>query len=214
MFLPACLLVVTIAAPSVVGAQDATPSARAPLPPCTAEPRDVGAMVALWFDASGAPLATPFPAQPIIDVATLPEGERPDDATVAAITETTQNWFSCLGVSGQIARAANYMTDNFLVQFGPDLTKPEQDTAEEVRATLDAQLAATPVATPESGEMVSPMVGPRRPRLLSDGRVGAIWVLRGNRFFFIYKQVDGKWLIDDAINIIEPVGTPAATPAP
>jgi hypothetical protein len=204
-----------LAGPALAGAQDATPAPRVPVPPCTAEPRPLDQLLALWFDAAGTPLATPPSAPPIVDLATLPAGERPDDATMAAITETTQNWYSCLGAYAQLARAASFTTDHFISQFGPDLTNQEQDSAQEVQALLEAQLAATPVAAPEQGELLSPLVGPRRARVLDDGRIGAIWALHGQRYFFIYKQVDGKWLIDDAITIAEPAGTPvAATPTP
>jgi hypothetical protein len=213
---PAFLMLGATLAPFSAAAQDATPPAgeaspgpRAMLKPCNAEPRDVEQVVAIWFNPAGTPLATPQPAAPITDLEALPAGERPDEATVQAITETTLDWFSCLQFSGQPSRAFGFMTDHLLAQFGPDLSNPAQNTAEAIRAALEAQMAATPVPN----EVVSPLVGPRRARVLDDGRVGAVWALRGNRFFLIYKQVDGKWLIDDAINVIEPAGTPvAATP--
>jgi hypothetical protein len=209
------MLALALAGPAIAGAQEATPAPRVTVPPCTAEPRPLDQLVALWFDANGAPLGTPPAAPAIVDVATLPTGPRPDDATVAAITEATQNWYSCLGAYAQLARAASFTTDHFISQFGPDLTNQEQDSAPEVQALLEAQLAATPAAAPEGGELLSPMSGPRRVRTLDDGRIGAIWALHGTRYFFIYKQVDGKWLIDDAITIVEPAGTPVAgTPTP
>ena len=82
-----------------------------------------------------------------------------------------------------------------------------------MKALLEGQLAGTPIAGAE-GTQVPLIVGPRKPRLLDDGRVGAIWSLGGDRVFLIYKQQeDGSWLIDEAVDILEPVGTPEATPA-
>jgi hypothetical protein len=216
---PALLIVGSLFMPMRAGAQDATPAPdeaspvpRMMLPQCTAEPGDIKKALALWFNAAGTPQATPVMAAPITDLEALPQGERPDDATEKAITDTTLNWFSCLEVSGQPARAYSYMTDHFLAQFGPDLTNPAQNSSEKVRAALEQQLAGTPV--PTTG-MESALVGPRRARVLDDGRVGAVWSLHGNRFFLVYKQVDSKWLIDDAIDVVDVMGTPvAATPAP
>lgn len=215
LLVPSGLLVLALAGPAVAAAQDATPAPRVPVPACTAEPRPPDQLVALWFDAAGTPLGTPPSAPPIVDMATLPTGPRPDEATIAAITETTQSWYSCIGAYTQLARAASFTTDNFISRFGPDLTNQAQDTAPEVQALLEAQLAATPAAPPKDGELLSPLVGPRRERMLEDGRIAAIWALHGTRYLFIYTQVDGKWLIDDAITVVEPAGTPAAgTPTP
>lgn len=219
---PMCAMAGMVLAAPVAGAQEATPAARperATIEPCTAEPRPVDELLAIWYDASGAILATPAPPAPIPDLASIPEGSAVDEATLAAITETTHNWISCIEFSSQPVRGFSYMTDRFLTQFGPDATNPAQDTPDKLRALLEEQFIGTPVV-PASGEVPSPLVGPRRERTLDDGRVGAVWSIRGNRFFFIYTQVDGRWLIDDAIDILDPAGTPiagtpaAATPAP
>lgn len=212
---PACVVVLAIGAAPAGSAQEATPPARAMLQPCSAEPRNPDEILAVWFDASGASAATPAPARAIPDASILPEGTRADDATVQAITETTHSWISCMEFAGQPIRGFSYMTDNLLTQFAPDISDPAQDSADEVRAALDAQLAATPVVDVSSGDVVSPLVGPRRARMLDDGRAGAIWSLGGNRYFFVYTLVDGRWLIDDAIDILETEGTPVAgTPVP
>jgi hypothetical protein len=211
-----CALAGVLATSGAVTAQEATPAARperATIEPCTAEPRPVDELLAIWFDASGAVLTTPAPPEPIPDFSSLPEGSGVDETTLAAIIETTQNWISCIEYSSQPVRGFSYMTDRFLTQFGPDASDPAQDTPDELRALLEEQFIGTPVV-PSSGEVASPLLGPRRERVLDDGRVGAVWSLGGNRFFFIYTQVDGRWLIDDAIAILEPAGTPVAgTPA-
>jgi hypothetical protein len=207
------LMVATLAAPGLALAQDATPGPSMTLPRCTAEPRDIDALVALWFEPSGTPAATPAPAPAITDAEALPEGSPVDDATVAAISETTYEWLSCMEVARQFARGFTFLTDRLLKQLGPDITDPTQDTPEEVRALLEAQLAATPVPGVAVPTNLPPVIGPRKPRLLDDGRVGATWIFGGDRAYFIYQQQDdGRWLIDDLIDILEPAGTPEATP--
>jgi hypothetical protein len=210
---PGCLLVVTLAAPIRAVAQEGTPEPDLTLPRCTVEPRDADATIALWFDASGNPAATPT-AVPPIDAETLVEGAPVDDETLAAVTDLTEQWLSCMEVAHEYLRGFSLATDRLVAQFGPDLTKPEQDTPEEVRALLEQQLEATPTAEGERVVTLEPFVGPRKPRTLEDGRVGAIWSFGGDRVFLVYqKQDDGRWLIDDAVDIIDVEGTPEATPA-
>ena len=210
---PGCLVVVSLAAPLSAVAQEGTPAPDLTLPRCTVEPRDAAATIALWFDASGNPAATPT-AVPPIDAETLVEGAPVDDATLAAITDLTEQWLSCMEVAQQYLRGFSLVTDRLLAQFGPDLTNPEQDTPEEVSALLEQQLQATPAAGEGRVTSLTPFVGPRKPRMLDDGRVGAIWSFGGDRVFLVYqKQDDGSWLIDDAVDIIDIVGTPEATPA-
>ena len=210
---PGCLMVVMLAAPVRAVAQEGTPEPDLTLPRCTVEPRDADATVALWFDASGNPAATPT-AVPPIDAETLIEGGPVDDATLATITDVTEQWLSCMEVAQQYLRGFSLVTDRLLAQFGPDLTNPEQDTPDEVRALLEQQLEATPTAGTERVTSLTPFVGPRKARTLDDGRIGAIWSFGGDRVFLVYqKQDDGKWLIDDAVDIIDVAGTPEATPA-
>jgi hypothetical protein len=198
-------------------AQDATPDAAAQQTgptACTAEPRDLDAMLALWFDPAGGPAATPAQSAAVTDEATLPQGEKVEEETEAAITEATENFIYCLEVAGQNARGFSFVTDNLLAQFGPDLANPAQDSPDEVRAALEQQLAGTPIAGAMLSPRMPPLAGPRKPRLLDDGRVGATWSIVGNRVFIIYAQEGDRWLIDDLIDIIEPAASPAATPAP
>jgi len=210
---PGFLLAVLLAAPVRAVAQEGTPEPDLTLPRCTVEPRDLDATIALWFDASGKPAATPT-AIPPIDADTLVEGAPVDDATLTAITETTQEWLSCMEVAQQYLRGFSLVTDKLLAQFGPDVTNPAQDTPDEVRALLEKQMEATPTAGTERVTSLKPFEGPRKPRTLDDGRIGAIWSFGGDRVFLVYqKQADGKWLIDDAVDIIDIAGTPEATPA-
>ena len=200
-------------------AQDATPAAGSDAQPtsCDAEPRDLDELVALWFDESGNAAATPAAAMMIEDEATLPDGSKPEDADLAAIGETTRQWLYCMNIAGDYARGFNLMTDNLVSQYGPDTTNPDQDTPEEVRALLESQAVGTPVPSTEGQLRLPALAGPRKPRLLEDGRIGAIWSIGGDRVFLMYKNEDGTWLIDEAVDLSDPVaGTPAAeaTPAP
>ena len=212
-------LSLSLLTPLTALAQDATPAAGAnDLPAsCDAEPRDLDELVALWFDESGNAAATPAASKPVEDETTLPEGSRPEDADLAAIEETTQQWIYCIDIAAQYARGFNLMTDNLASQFGPDITNPDQDTPEEVRALLEAQMAGTPTPEVEGQVRMPAIAGPRKPRLLEDGRIGAIWSIGGDRVFLIHKNEDGTWLIDEAMDLLDPVeGTPSAeaTPAP
>ena len=222
IILASAILVTSMIASGSANAQEGSPAAGTAVPEptaCTAEPRDLEATLALWFDAAGAPVATPAMAAAVADETTLPDGPRADDATAAAITETTQNWVYCIEVAGEFARGFSYVTDDLLAQFGPDLTNPAQDSPDEVRAALEGQLLGTPIAGTTIGGRMPPLSGPRKPRLLEDGRVAAMWSFGGDRVFFIYELVGDRWLIDEAIDIIDTAATPIAgaaeaTPAP
>jgi hypothetical protein len=212
-------LSLTLLTPLVSLAQDATPAAGSDAQPasCDAEPRELDELVALWFDESGAAVATPAMAMMVEDESTLPDGPKPEDADVTAIEEITHQWLYCINIAGQYARGFNLMTDNLVLQFGPDTTNPDQDTPEEVRALLEAQAAATPAPETEGQLRLPALAGPRKARLLEDGRIGAIWSIGGDRVFLVYKNEDGTWLIDEATDLADPVaGTPTAeaTPAP
>jgi hypothetical protein len=191
-------------------AQDATPATGTPVPEpvaCTAEPRDIDALLAFWFDPSGAPAATPVMNPPIADDAAI-EGRRADDATELAITETTLSFVYCVEVAGQYARGLSFVTDDLLAQLGPDVTNPAQDSPAELRALLEGQLQGTPIAGEEPSARMPPMAGPRKVRVLEDGRVAAGWSWRGDKVLFIYEQVGDRWLIDEVIDIIEAAATP------
>jgi hypothetical protein len=187
-------------------AQDATPTAG--VVACTVEPRSRDDLVALWFGPDG----TLPPASPVAAESGLPAGEPADAATVTAIDATIQQLFAC-SVAGQYARAFALMTDQAVRRFGPDLTDPEEDTAAEVRALLDAQLAATPVAAPALAP-VAGVTAARDARVLPDGRVGAVFtdLDSGASAFLIFAREDGRWLLDEFVPILTADAGPAGTP--
>jgi hypothetical protein len=170
-------------------------------------------LLALFFDPSGAPLATPSSnMSAVASEADLPQGQPADPETVAAIDATFQEWISCFVAGSQYARGFALMTDNLASQFGPDLSDPTEDTAEEVRALLEAQLAGTPIPGDEGMPEEMEITGPRDARMLSDGRAAGIWSFGGDAALVIFAQQDGRWLIDEFMDIQDSGATPVATP--
>lgn len=170
---------------------------------CTAEPRKLDELLALWFDAEGNPAATPALSEPIAADSMLPRGEPLAAASLSTIDRRTREWIACLVVSGEYARAYSYLTDNLIARFGPDLASPDQDTPAEVRALLAGQLAGTPISDQGEAGAFPALVGPTDGRQLPDGRIGALWEVEGDRAFIIYKQVNDRWLIDDILDVLE-----------
>jgi hypothetical protein len=210
----ACVCAVLPLAP-LAHAQEASPAAGTPAAEaitCSAEPRNVDELVALWFNTSGTPVATPGASAPMEEAVAIPEGERADDATVQAITKVTQEWIMCGQVLGQNVRAFNLMTDKLASQFGPDLTNPAQDTPAEVRQILETQSAATPIPLPQVTHIPG-LAGPRRATVLPDGRVAALWSFAGDKALFVYAKEGDRWLIDENVDVSEAAATPEATPA-
>ena len=193
-------------------AQEASPAAGAA--ECTTEPRDVEELVGFYFDPQGTPLATP--AAPTVDTeAELPQGEAVDPAVEAELTATLAELIACFD-AGQYARAFALMTDDLARQTGPDVNNPDEDTPEEVRALLEAQLAGTPVVDePGMDEGAATDVGQGRDiRVLEGGRVGGVWTIEGDAAFVVFEEQDGRWLIDELIDIIEDEAAMSGTPEP
>lgn len=203
-----------LALPAPSLAQAATPSASPGAASgqmaCTAEPRDIDELLALWFTPEGAPLATTEVANKVDEARTLPQGEVVDDATLQAIDQTTRGWVACFIVSGQFARGFSYMTDQMVARFGPDMINPSEDTPEEVAALLAGQLAGTPIPSEEGMADMSTLQGPKEARLLENGRAGALWSLEGDQVFLVYEKHGDRWLIDDLIDVEDVAGTPDA----
>jgi hypothetical protein len=193
-------------------AQEASPAASATA--CTTEPRDVEELVGFYFDPQGTPLATPTSAT-VDTEAELPQGEPVDPAVEEAVNATVVELIACFD-AGQYARAFALMTDDLARQTGPDVDSPDEDTPEEVRALLEAQLAGTPVAD-EAGmdEGAATEVGQGRDiRVLEGGRVGGVWTIEGDAAFVVFEEQDGHWLIDEFIDIVEDEAAMSGTPTP
>jgi hypothetical protein len=195
-----------------VVAQDASPAAGASGAACTAEPRDIDELVGLFFGSEGTPLATPSAAS-FDSEAELPQGEPVDPAVEEAVNATVTGLIACFD-AGQFARAFALMTDDLARQFGPDVSSPDQDTPEEVRALLEAQLAGTPVADePGMEQGASTDVGRGRDiRVLEGGRVGGVWTIESDAAFIVLEQQDDHWLVDEVIDIVEDNAAMSGTP--
>jgi hypothetical protein len=176
---------------------------------CTAAPRPVDDLLGLWFGPTGTPLAPLTGQPPAQSEGELPQGAPADDQTAAAVTATIHEVFACFDAA-QYARAFALMTDDAARQFGPDVSDPAEDTPEEVRTTLEAQITGTPTANEETvpSEERTVLSEARDTRMLADGRVGAIFKSGGFAIFAQFEQRGDRWLLDDFIPIIAPGATP------
>src|SRR6266516_2455843 len=99
-------------------AQESTPQPG--IVECTVEPESLDAIVALFFDPSGSPIAqSSTETQSVTSDSELPQGEAADAATIAAIDTTLREWNTCFTL-GQYARGFSLMTPNAARQYGPD----------------------------------------------------------------------------------------------
>ena len=205
------VLAVTMLTAMPAVAQDASPAAGGTGAGCATEPRDIDELIGFYFDPEGTPLATPT-ATTVESEAELPQGEPVDPAVEEAVNATATELFACFD-AGQYARAFALMTDDLARQFGPDISDPTEDTPEEVRALLEAQLAGTPVVDePGMEQGASTDVGRGRDiRVLEGGRVGGVWTIYGDTIFIMLEQQDDRWLLDEVIDI---VGNDAASGTP
>jgi hypothetical protein len=193
-------------------AQDASPAAGTTGARCTVEPRDVEELIGFYFGAEGTPLATPS-ATMFESEAELPQGEPVDPAVEEAVNATVTELIACFD-AGQYARAFALMTEDLARQSGPDLSSPDEDTPEEVRALLEAQLAGTPVVDePGMEQGASTDVGQGRDiRVLEGGRVGGVWAIEGDAAFIVLEQENNQWLVDEVIDVVEDDGAASGTP--
>ena len=159
----------------------------------------------MWLPPAGTPRGEPGRGSPFISAAELPDGEAADPATVDAITSTLREWVACLQES-QYPRAFALMTDDLVRRSGPTFGDPAEDTAENVRARLEAQLAGTPGPLP--AELRTPAPPLRDARVLPDGRVGAVWETGGDVIFVVFVRQGDHWLIADLIDVMPVAGTP------
>jgi hypothetical protein len=195
-----------VAAPLPALAQEASPATGQEVA-CTAAPRDVEELIGFYFSPEGTPLATPTMTTAASETE-LPKGEPADAETVAAVRAVLEEVFLCFETE-QYARAFSLMTDDLVRQLGPDLSNPDEDTRDEVRSRLEAQL----VATPPAGAVLQTQFGEGRDvRVLEGGRVGGVWTVEGDAAFIVFEQADGQWLLDEIIDVVE--GGAGATPAP
>jgi len=125
----------------------------------------------------------------------LPAGDPVDAATLAAITEVERQFAACYN-AGDLPRLLTVMSDEIATLLLADV------------GDSGLTLAATP--TPLNPDEFIALFPLRDARLLPDGRVGAIvdWATgseptrRSESNFHIYVWLDGAWLLDEEISII------------
>ncbi len=178
---------------------------------CTIAGREPEAMASL--------LATPVAeaAPRVASVASereLPTGTAADQATTDAIQSSMQQFIDCANV-GAAFRSLSLVSEAFLraqLGTGPAPDEEVARLAEMLREAADA----SPV--PRRSGQLATLVDVRDVRLLDEGRVGAIVVIRSGSEpasvetgFYIFQREADRWLIDAVIAIIEqPPATPAA----
>lgn len=167
-------------------AQEATPASNAtPVTGCDVTPRDEAELTAL--NASPVAGATPMTMNPMAP----PEGEPVDAATLNALDETLREVITC-AESGDLARLLALYSDAYVanIALAPE---PVPIVPGRPRETLPVP-AETPSA--EVGTTPRVEVAVRLP----DGRIAAVVTadgLEGSEEIVIFKEEDGRWVIDE-----------------
>ena len=137
----------------------------------------------------------------------FPEGEPADTATIALVTETAREVVACSNAGNYLAQMALF-TDEGVQFFGPE----ESDATEEDIRRFFADTPVEPL--PEDEREVFP--GLTNVQVLDDGRIGAIFGASANdpgAVYVIFVEVDGRYLIDSAIELEQEMASPEATPS-
>ncbi len=198
-------------------AQDATPTSDiSPNPEdCViANPRTVADLQAIYGTPApaGAGEATSLAVMATPEVTELPTGTPADAATVAAVEEWVHVNFACVNAGNYLAGLSMVTEDMIRSSVGEDVYDED----------LIAALEASPVPLPEDQQ--TDLIGVRNVIVLEDGRVGALIDYQAHSGqtegingketdFFIFKQVDGVWLLDDVYQNMEGLYGSDATPA-
>jgi hypothetical protein len=182
---------------------DFTPVVPAPAE-CRVAPRSLASLQALEATPPPAPTAAPWPPD-VPTEADLPQGPPADPATAAAIEAVARAYIACVD-AGDLPRLFALATDDYTRHF----------VAEEGPITAEryAELA-TPYPSEPAGRAA--LLAVRDARVLADGRVGAVLVVRHPHpgadsvsvTCFVFARSGDRWLLDDAIGVVR-AGTPAA----
>lgn len=190
-------------------AQEATPAIGSV--DCTVEPRAVGEIVELAATltaADGTPTDSSIQELDEGEDFQIPEGEAADEETVAAVTETISELFTCIN-DGDYLRAFALYSDRFVQTEFAGIS--EED--------LSFFMAATPEAIP--GEEQIQLLSVSDVIVLEDGSVGAVIQVsdptgqypEGEEDFVTLVEEDGRYKVDSVVVISAAGGTPEATPA-
>lgn len=176
-----------------------------PASECTAEPRSMTFLSDLV--ATPAAVITPTP------LAEFPEGAALDEAQEAEVVAAVHQLIACSN-SGDLLRALALYSDDYLRRtLNPSGALTPED------ALALSQRASTPIALTES--QLIRLVAIERMTLLDDGQVALLLVTDGGPTdaagvtvdYFVWKQVDGRWLADVAVSNADHLRS-SATPTP
>lgn len=142
------------------------------------------------------PSAGTFEGRPGVAADALPTGGEPaDQATVDGIAQTAQELVGCMN-AGDAAGTSALTTDDYW----------RRTNEAGVSVNPDKVRSFVPLVGPVDGPTPAPAV--EDARVLPDGRVGAIvrpgfdappWTFD----YYIFANVDGRWLIDEAVHVTE-----------
>lgn len=218
--LPLFLSVVLLgAAPSTAMARSgghlqATPTGE-PVDPalCQQEPRPVSFFAQYLATPGASPVASPSPrlTLPAPERSSVPDGEPADAATIAAVTDTAREVLACLNARDQ-RRAAALFTDGYFDRLFARSGRLPADAL--------AGFAVEPIAAPEPAW--TRFVDIRDVRVLPDERVAAVIVtddpvsppLGPQAALLVFAEAGDRWLVDEPIVTLPPLGTPVAPPGP
>jgi hypothetical protein len=164
---------------------------------CTTEARP--------FTFLGDIVATPAATDEYVAPTGVPEGDTPDDATIAEIEATVRQFIACSN-SGNVFRAFTLFDDDYLRRAIDPTGDLDPDTANELTESL-----ATPIALEEEQMVV--FLGIREMVQLPDGTVAVVLETDGGQpnpdgtdvDLFVFEKIDGSWIIVDAVNDIDDI---------
>ena len=202
-------VLLTISVGNRVGAQDASPVAITPgvvpASECTAAP--------LPIDFLGILVTTPVPDEPYTPLTSVPAGTAPDAQTQAEITAAVRQFVACSN-SGDVLRGLALLDDAYLRRALDPQGALDPETANSLVESI-----ATPYAM--SDDQLIALLAIHEMVQTPDGTVAVVVETDGginnpdgtDVDLLIFKQIDGRWLIVDAVSDIDDVEA-ANTPTP
>jgi hypothetical protein len=188
----------------MVGGQEGTPSAGAAA--CTVEPYD---LTEVLEPGPATPAAEATVAPPPVE---RPTGEPADEAVVAAVTETIEQFVDCYNLGYELRILFLFTPDYLRVFVAENLGPLTEDEIEQLNELAATEKPVGPLAEDEQ----TVLYGVEEVELLADGRVVATALgddlatapAGPSPLYFLFEEVDGRYLID---GVIDPQA--GATPA-
>lgn len=186
-------------------AQDAAPvSTSRPTDPaaCQVTPRAIPLYEALALLPAGTPSPDEDPPDP---PATVPTGQPADEATVAAVSATMREYTACLN-AGDYRRLFALVTDDYLRGFFATVAEIANAFRAPPALAVLTFTAGSPL--PRAEQVWITVESIENVRVLADGRVGAIVVVRDptrdpeiSTGVALFEQVEGRWLLAGGLEL-------------